>query len=68
MTGVVLRECSISKQLEIVGTSVPKLEQLLQSLSGRIIESTKEQFVLMTQAMETNGKTEADSLADVQMS
>jgi DNA polymerase-3 subunit epsilon len=67
MAGVVLRECSISKQLEIVGTSVPKLEQLLQSLSGRIIESTKEQFVLVTQAMETHAKTAADSLADVQM-
>ncbi len=67
IAGVVVRECSISKQLDIVGTSVPKLEHLLQSFSSRIIESTKEQFVQVTQAIETNAKSLADSLADVQV-
>jgi hypothetical protein len=67
IAGVVVRECIISKQLDIVGTSVPKLEHLLQSFSSRIIESTKEQFVQVTQAIETNAKSLADSLADVQV-
>ena len=60
--GVVLRACKVSAQLKTIATSVPQLQQALDTLKGDINQSTTAQIALVTTEITTTAEKVIDKV------